>query len=526
MAGRSVADAFKILWRELDSSSLIVSRVQTDPGTTSRRDLDAVRAFSRMIAEVNDTEDVSVEAFIDSLGVEGEGPGFSADRQAESDAVHVLTAHAAAGTEFDTVIIASAVEGDFPSLSRPEPMFDLAVLEASMPQSTRNRLRLEDERRLFNLVVGRAKRRVLLTASDSHDPDTIITGRSRFADDLGLDWVRRSDRPGTEHEPVSQLEAAAMWRSRLADLSAPAAERLAALDGLLALERVDPDRWWFQREWSTPPTPLRDSVSTSFSRLNTLENCELQFVLSQELGLGGRSGYQAWTGKLFHKLIEQCEDGLIERSEDALIAEAMKRWRQQEFPSFAVSEEFKRLMVEQMIPNWMQQYGGQTAAAREKWFEFELDGAKIHGYIDRIGEITSGGFRITDYKTGKPSDLTKGGESLQLGIYWMGVENDPDLAAYRPVRAAELAFVRGDKGEFKSAPWQPHGRDIPEWLEGMQQRTSALIQRLRELYADGGWRPSTQADCYFCEFKSMCSLYPEGRQLFPRGAHASDGATS
>lgn len=526
VAERSVAETFRILWRELDRSAAMVAQAQEAPDAANRRDLDAIRAFGRMIAAASEAGDVPVSTFIDSLGTEGEGPGFSADGQASDDAVRVLTAHAAAGTEFDTVVIAGAVEGDFPSLSRPEPMFDLAVLDAAMPQSTRNRLRLEDERRLFKMVVGRARRRVLLTASDSHDLDAVITSRSRFAGELGLEWTRPSGRPAVEHEPISQLEAAAVWRSRLADLSAPAAERLAALEGLLALERVDPDRWWFQRDWSTPPTNLRDSVSTSYSRLSTLENCELQFVLSQELGLGGRAGYQAWAGKLFHKLIEQCEDGLIERTEEALKAEAMKRWRQQEFPSFAVSEEFKRLMVEQMIPHWMKQYGGQAAAAREKWFEFELDGAKVHGYIDRIGEITSGGFRITDYKTGKPTDLTKGGDNLQLGIYWMGVENDPDLAAYRPVRAAELAFVRGDKGQFKSAPWQPHGRDIPEWLAAMEQRTIDLIRRLRDLYAGGQWRPSTQADCYFCEFKSMCSLYPEGRPLFGKSAAKASEGTS
>jgi RecB family exonuclease len=376
-------------------------------------------------------------------------------------------------------------------------------------------------------VVDRARRRVVLTASDSHDADAVITGRSRFVDELGLEWIRPTALATDENQPISQLEAAAKWRSRLANLSAPAAERLAAIEGLLALERVDPVRWWFQRDWSTPATPLRDSISTSYSRLNALENCELQFVLGQELGLGGRAGYQAWTGKLFHKLVEECEDGKIERTQEALAAEALKRWRPQEFPSFAVSEEFKRLTIEQMIPHWMQQYGGQPAAAREKWFEFELDGAKIHGYIDRIGEVTSGGFRITDYKTGKPNDLTKGGENLQLGIYWMGVENDPDLAEFRPVRAAELAFVRGDKGEFKSAPWQPHGRDIPEWLTGMELRTLDLLAQLRERYADGQWRPSTQADCYFCEFKSMCSLYPEGRALFHErptvGSAATDG---
>lgn len=521
-ADRSVTEAFQVLWKGLPCSAAMILAAEGETRAAARRDLDAVQAFGRVIAKASEDGDVPVSAFLDSLGSEGEGPGFPAEGRAGNNGVRVLTAHAAAGTEFDTIIIAGSVEGDFPSLTRPEPMFDLAVLEASMSQSTRNRLRLEDERRLFNMVVGRARRRVLLTASDSHDPDAVVTGRSRFADELGLEWIRLAVLASDESQPISQAEAAAVWRSRLADLSAPAAERLAAIEGLLALERVDPARWWFQREWSAPATQLRDSVSTSYSRLNALENCELQFVLGQELGLGGRVGYQAWVGKLFHKLIEECEDGKIERTQEALTAEVLARWRPQEFPSFAVSEEFKRLTIDQMIPHWMRQYGGQPAAAREQWFEFELDGAEIHGYIDRIAPITSGGFRITDYKTGKPTDITKGGENLQLGIYWMGVENDPDLSAFTPVRAAELAFVRGDKGAFKTAPWQPAGRAIPEWLAAMEQRTIDLLQRLRERYADGQWRPSTQAECYFCEFKTMCSRYPEGRGLFPERVPATE----
>ena len=78
--------------------------------------------------------------------------GFSAWERREADAVQVLTAHGAVGREFHTVIVVGAVEGNFPSLSRPEPMFDLEALDRLVSQSDRNRARLEDERRLFRMV--------------------------------------------------------------------------------------------------------------------------------------------------------------------------------------------------------------------------------------------------------------------------------------------------------------------------------------------------------------------------------------
>src|SRR5207244_4789589 len=119
----------------------------------------------------------------------------------EVDAVQVLTAHGTAGLEFDTVIVADAVEGNFPSLSRPEPMFDLAVLEGARPQSVRNRLRLEDERRLFRVVVSRARRRVLVTASDPRPDEAVLTSRSRFVSELGV--AGRSAPVGPSPEPLS-----------------------------------------------------------------------------------------------------------------------------------------------------------------------------------------------------------------------------------------------------------------------------------------------------------------------------------
>ncbi len=29
------------------------------------------------------------------------------------------------------------------------------------------------------------------------------------------------------------------------------------------------------------------------------------------------------------------------------------------------------------------------------------------------------------------------------------------------------------------------------------------------------YRPNPAADCHWCDFKSLCPLYPQGRALFP-----------
>ena len=290
----SVLDAFRVLWLELPFAADLVERAETDHHAL-RRPRRGGRALGRR--RVGGHGGRSVDRGLPARRSarrrvrRSSRPGD----EGSHDEVQVLTAHAAAGREFDTVIVLDALEGDFPSLSRPESMFDLATLEGAIARSEVNRRRLADERRLFGMVRSRARRRVVLTATDPHGDESSVTLTSRFVEELGLPW---RDVPAAPFaEPVSTFEAASAWRRELGDPNATAAERLAGLDALLALGD-DPARWWFQREWTDLSAVAEDALSLSYSRLSTLENCELQFVLSERArarsrrrlpGLGGQA---------------------------------------------------------------------------------------------------------------------------------------------------------------------------------------------------------------------------------------------
>ena len=520
-ADRSVLDAFAVLWRELPCSRRLVEAA--DASIESRRELDSVVAFSSAVAEAGSAADPSVEAFLSSVDAGERGPGFSAWERREADAVQVLTAHGAAGREFHTVLVVGTVEGNFPSLTRPEPMFDLEALDRLVSQSDRNRARLEDERRLFRMVVGRARERVVLMASRAH-ADEASTG-SRFVEELGLKWSAVPDPAFAE--PISVREAAALWRRTLGDRAIPGAERLAALQGLVALG-VDPRRWWFQRDWTDTGRPLHEHLRASYSKLDVLDNCELQFVLGYELGLGRPVGYQAWVGSLVHRIIEDCEKGAVERTLEALIAEVDTRWRPQEFPAKAVSEAWRSLAQKKMLPNWFERYGAHPASATEEGFEFDYEGASIVGYIDRIGPDPAGfpGSRITDYKTGSADRAPKANESLQLGIYYLAVLESEDMKEFQPVSGVELSYLKGDwrTGELVTREWTVGTPDREEaYQDVMRQKLSGLVGELKRLNDSGSYRPNYQANCFFCEFQSLCPLFPEGRPLFDVGS--PQGAT-
>jgi superfamily I DNA/RNA helicase len=522
--GASVLDAFRVLWLELPFAADLVSRAERDHHALV--DLDAVVELSNAVAAAGATADPSTEAFLLSLDASEGAPSLAAAAEADHDEVYVLTAHAAAGREFDTVIVLDTLEGDFPSLSRPEPMFDLGALDGVIARSEINRRRLADERRLFAMVRSRARRRVVLTATDPHGDESSVTLTSRFVGELGLRW---RDIPGTPFdEPVSTFEAATAWRRTLGDPRAAASERLSCLDALLTLGD-DPRGWWFQRDWTDLSAAAEDALALSYSRLSTLENCELQFVLSSELGLDPGGGYQAWVGKLVHSIIEGCERGTVERTPEAFERVLDERWEKTRFPSYAISEAERANAKAVLIRNWFARYAEPPATATERGFAFEFGGARVRGKIDRIGPVPEGGTRITDYKTGRSDSAPKPAESLQLGIYYLAVNEDDDLAEHRPVQAVELAFLGGTKADpsLDVKEWSVSEDVEEDYKERMRERLGGLIDRIHELNEERRYLANTKASCFFCRFQTLCTRYPQGGAVFPiqaRGAAPAETA--
>jgi RecB family exonuclease len=350
--------------------------------------------------------------------------------------------------------------------------------------------------------------------ADPHPDADELSSRTRFAMELdGVPWTHAP--LGTFEEPVSVREAVAVWRRELADLEAPTWRRLAALDGLAALG-LDPSRWWFQHVWTDPGRPLHEEIRVSYSRLSNLEACELAHVLGDELGLGRPGGYHAWVGKTVHRIIEDTERGAIEKEPRAMLEALASRWRPQEFPSKAVSDAFLSLAREHMLRNWYETYGEDPALGIEQYFAFEYDGATVIGYIDRIGPSIHGGTVITDFKTGKSDRAEKPEDNLQLGIYYLAVQESEELAEYLPVHKVELAFLRGNwkSTQIDFRKFVVHERD-DSWEQKMRERLSGLIAKKKELIATETYRPSPYANCRFCDFRSLCPLWAEGQPVFP-----------
>jgi hypothetical protein len=127
------------------------------------------------------------------------------------------------------------------------------------------------------------------------------------------------------------------------------------------------------------------------------------------------------------------------------------------------------------------------------------------------------GYVITDFKTGKSDSAGPPRDSLQLGIYYIAVQESPDLAEFQPVKAVELAFLRGNwkSPNIDYRKWMVTDRDEEAYQAEMRERLAELIVRKRELNERETVRPNPYAVCRFCDFQTLCPLFPEGQPVFP-----------
>jgi superfamily I DNA/RNA helicase len=215
-------ELFFRLWRTLPYFRALVAAE-----SEHERELDVVSAFAATIRRfVERRSEASVEDYLAALEAAEFGPDpWITPEERRPAAVRVISAHRAQGTEFEVVIVAGCLEGEFPSLAYGSSLLSLDALADPQAPSERIAARLSEERALFRLAASRARGRTLLFASRSTGSRTPRTP-SRFATRMGCAWL-----PGEEptSRPATSLRGMeASLRRRLASSAEDPAVRLAA----------------------------------------------------------------------------------------------------------------------------------------------------------------------------------------------------------------------------------------------------------------------------------------------------------
>ena len=173
------------------------------------------------------------------------------------------------------------------------------------------------------------------------------------------------------------------------------------------------------------------------------------------------------------------------------------RWVPTAFGDKTTEEGYQRRVATLLDNFWTGEVSSLgEAVAEELDFELTLDPGDgsapvvIHGSIDRIDRLPSGGVEVIDYKTGRVSSQKGVDESLQLSIYALacrdalGLGTPERVTLYFTESALRLSTTRTD-----------------EQLDLVRADVLARVSRMRA----GEFVATPSADaCRYCDFARMC----------------------
>ncbi|KRB35711.1 ATP-dependent helicase [Microbacterium sp. Root180] len=486
------ATAHELLWAAWDRSGLERAWSESARGhgplaEQANRDLDALVAlFQAAKRFVERSLDADPRVFVRSI-LDSDVAEDRLTAPVRDDTVQILTPAGALGLEFDTVVVAGVQEGVWPntrlrgSLLETWRLADAASRVAGDAPGVfdRRRSAMHDELRLLARAVSRGAELVVVTAVDDDD-----TGPSVF-----FEFFPDPERYTVDH-PLSLRGLVARHRRTLTErgrVGTPVTAHAAAQLALLADAGIaGAAPWqWYGVPAPTSTGPLRDlakeDVRVSPSRLHTLEECELNWVIG-DLG-GDPGGTTAGLGTIIHAALEHASDA----SEESLWAQVEGRWGELTFEADwrERAEKTRARDLVRRLHLYLRRFddaGGKLIGA-EPHFEVAIPlddaeafehGAILSGYIDRVELTPEGAVVIMDLKTGKrePQTDAKVVDNPQLGAYQLAFEAGaiPE-ASDHPAGGAKLLVLRptATRADYVT-PWQPPFDD---------ERREAFLARLR-----------------------------------------------
>jgi ATP-dependent helicase/nuclease subunit B len=260
---------------------------------------------------------------------------------------------------------------------------------------------------------------------------------------------------------------------------------------------------------ATPPAPVvapqmvPDKVS--ISAYNSLVACPYQFHARHILRLNELDEVQEGIekrdyGERVHDILRRFHERyacLSEHAPEELDA-ALRQVSEQVFADLLAQDFTARAWLARWfkaIPaylDWQVQNeaDGWRYAEAEKPFEWELEGVRLRGRIDRL-DTRAEEKRVLDYKTQGYSllrnKLLEAGEDVQLACYAYAHE------------AADAAFVSIDNGEVRLVEAK---HDMPQLAQLNVERLEQVMARIR----GGASLPANGIDaaCRYCEMRGVC----------------------
>ena len=538
-AGDSVEMILWSLWEAtgLSDRLMAVSLRGGAAGSQADRDVDAMMSLFDAAGDyVERRPTASIESFVRHIA-EQQLPTGSRDRRGVlPDAVRVLTAHAAVGQEWHTVVVAGVQEGTWPTLGETGSLFGQEELvdvlddgiDPNIPIS-RSVERLAEERRLFRLATSRATGSLFVTAVDAPDAEDALEP-SRFLEELcserGIEAERVEEQetsiagtPGGRHDRrlLSTTAIVAELRRVVCDPAERPLRREQAARQLARLARAgvygaDPEDWWGMRGASTrePLQKPRRSVQLSPSRIESTLRCPLRSVLDRLVDDADTPIHMV-RGTLAHGFAEAIARGADSDAASALVYEAyaglldVPVWQRDTALLENTRGQFEQVGVEMD----MRVSVGTTESGAP---------LRIKGRMDRLERNNDGELVVVDVKTGSSKPAQKNmGEHAQLSAYQLAlsrgvVDGDRVRDPYpgetpEAVGGGVLVYPSAtDVGKYTT---REQAAKTPEELEEL----AAMLPGVAAAIRGPALTAIVNDNCDNCRLQSICPAQPTGRML-------------
>lgn len=412
-----------------------------------------------------------------------------------SDAVQLMSAHAAKGLEFDQVFVMRLCKQSFPgSEKKPVLEFPAELIKEGTPKSG---FHIQEERRLFFVALTRARHRLTLT--------TVLglkKQQSVFLDDL----LRGGKLQGKDLEQLTPTVEVPTEVETAAPVPADASR-----PGLFTA--ASPDSYVYSQValWARAyHPPLQEPLRLSASALDQYQKCPMKYSLSARWCIRGGPHATLTFGNVMHVTLREMALAW-QREQPMTFADVeliyAREWKAAGFEDAYQEEEYRRAGLDQLRAfHGKYNSAPPNVLALEKPFELPLEhNIVVTGRIDRIDRLPDGTVEIVDYKTGsvkRPLDAKK---SLQLSIYAMAAKEILELEPSR------LTFYNLGINDATVAT-----RDAKSLTQARQE-----VGEIADCIRAGQFPAKPGFLCNYCDYRLLCPEHEDLLTIHPARALAA-----
>jgi DNA helicase-2/ATP-dependent DNA helicase PcrA len=388
----------------------------------------------------------------------------------KEDKVRLVTAHAAKGLEFPVVFVLRVTKPWFPVKYRedlvefPDELRDPDSRQPYPPKEAHE----QEERRLFYVAVTRAEDHLVLCGKKGTGKDKTPPGYLR-------DVVKGGARSGfssfseiTEQQSMLDIHAGAEATARIVE-------------------------WVYM-----PALDQMKNRKLSASAIESYQRCPLSYKLSREWNLPEEPSANPQFGQAMHLALLAYFDSVSKAR--PMRHEEVVEFFLEEFGKAKITDPVQRRLYEQDGEEQLKRFLESPAAKPsgrvamlEHRFQYDVNGTKIVGRIDRVDEDDDG-YTVIDYKTGRPKSQDFADESLQLSIYALA------MGEGKPVK--RLVFQNLQDNTTVAAV-----RSAEQLRE-----TESEIVKVAAGIAAGSFAARPGSHCSWCGYRGIC---PETETRLP-----------